>query len=94
MNNQYETETPPSEWTTAEVQEKVARRHLKGETVKKTYRVMVVQHEDGTWELAESEKLTTNFAKYKKTRQGKWRKLDKRRFSKEVMNTVGFYKTR
>ena len=73
---------------------KVTRKRSNGETVRKTYRVLVVQHEDGTWELAESEKLTTNFPEYKKTRQGKWRKLDKRRFSKEVMNTVEYYKTR
>jgi len=75
-------------------QAKVTRKRLNAESVKKAYRVLVVQHEDGTWELTESEKLTTNFAKYKKARQGKWRKLDKRRFSKEVMNTVEHYKTR
>ena len=71
-----------------------SRKPLKGKTVKEAYQVLIVKHQDGTWELSNSEKLKTDFKNYKKTRQGKWRKMDKRKFAVDVMNTVDYYKTR
>jgi len=71
-----------------------SRKPLKGKTVKEAYRATLVKHKDGTWEITDAEKLKTDFRNYKKTRQGKWRKMDKRRFAVEVMNTVDYYKTR
>ena len=71
-----------------------SRKPLKGKTVKEAYRTILVKHKDGTWEVTNAERLKTDFKNYKKTRQGKWRKLDKRRFAVDVMNTVDFYKTR
>jgi len=71
-----------------------SRKPLKGKTVKEAYRATLVKHEDGTWEVTDAEKLKTDFKNYKKTRQGKWRKMDKRRFAVDVLNTVDYYKTR
>jgi hypothetical protein len=71
-----------------------SRKPLKGETVKEAYRAVLVKHKDGTWEVTDAHKLKTNFRNYKKTRQGKWRKMDKRRFTVDVLNTVDYYKTR
>ena len=98
MSEQYEVEEVLSKERKVEVKTRNdqyrERLRLDGNTVKDVYRVMVVKHQNGTWEVAESEKLKTDFVDYKKTRQGKWRKLDKRRFANAVMNTVDHYKTR
>ena len=71
-----------------------SRRALKGKTVKEVYRTTLVKHKDGTWEATDAEKLKTDFRDYKKTRQGRWRKMDKRRFTVDILNTVDYYKTR
>ena len=95
MSEQYELESVLTKEQNAEAyRHRLSRKHLDGSTVKNVYRAMMVQHKDGTWEVVESERLKSDFADYKKTHRGKWKKLDKRRFSKEIMNTVEHYKTR
>lgn len=62
--------------------------------VKKVFKVLVVQHENGSWEVEECHQLSTALKKYKISRQGKWRKVDKRKFATKTMNNVDYYRTR
>lgn len=62
--------------------------------VKKVFKVLVTQHENGSWEVEECHQLFTELKSYKISRQGKWRKVDKRKFVTKTMNNIDYYRTR
>lgn len=62
--------------------------------VKNVYKVIIVEHEGEMWEVEECHKLKTNLEDFKISRQGKWRKVDKRNFTANTINDIDSYRTR
>tara|TARA_Y100001937_G_scaffold128177_1_gene202859 strand:- start:4599 stop:4895 length:297 start_codon:yes stop_codon:yes gene_type:complete len=62
--------------------------------VKNVYKVIIVEHEGEMWEVEECHKLKTNLEDFKISRQGKWRKVDKRKFTANTINDIDCYRTR
>ena len=62
--------------------------------VKNVYRVTIVEHEGEWWEVEECYKLKTDFEDFQNSRQGKWRKVDKRKFTADTINDIDCYRTR